>query len=291
MDGMLQRLLKAVALAAFLAAAMGVFPCHAQSQTETQPQAQTKLYLKDGSYEVVRGYEIQGDRIRYYSVERSEWEEIPKDLVDFEATRRAAEQEKQIQHQEVEQARKIETERFPNAGGRGYQIAPGMRLPGDEGVFAFDGTRVIRLVQSNAEVVKDKKRLALMMALPAPLLKSRTLVELDGPKAAIRLKGERPAFFFQLSGLNPKNIQLLPLRATKSSRIVEKIQGGIGVGKSGEIRQDIPIETTEVAPGVYKILPKQPLTSGEYALSELLGENLNIDVWDFGIEGPAKKTP
>jgi hypothetical protein len=288
---MFQKLLKAAVLASVLGLAPGEMLCRAQTQADTQSQAQTKLYLKDGTYEVVRGYEIQSDRVRFYSVERSEWEEIPKDQVDFDATRRAAEEEKQIQHQQVEQARKIETERFPGAGGPGYQVAPGMRLPNEEGVFAFDGSRVIRLVQSSAEVVKDKKRLALMMAMPAPLLKSRNMVEIAGPKAAIRLREQRPAFYFQLSGLKPENIQLVPLRATKTSRIVEKIQGGIGVGKSGEIRQDIAIETTEVAPGIYKVQPKQPLATGEYAFGELLGENLNIDVWDFGIETPSKQTP
>ena len=281
-------------VAALLLTALGSLPCRAQTQSPSQPQvqpAQTKLYMKDGSYEVVRGYEIQGDRVRYYSVERSEWEEVPKDLVDLDATKRAFSQEKETQRQQVEQAHKIETERFPNSGGQGFQVAPGMRLPGDEGVFTFDGTRVIRLVQSNAEVVKDKKRMALLMALPAPLLKSRMLVEVPGPKAAIRLSVARPEFFFQLSGLKPENIQLVPLRPTKTSRIVEKIQGGIGAGKSGEIREDIPFDATEVSPGIYKVQPKQPLAPGEYALSELLGESLNIDVWDFGIEKPAKEIP
>ena len=35
-----------------------------------------KLYLNDGDYHVVREYQVQGDRVRYYSTERGEWEEI-----------------------------------------------------------------------------------------------------------------------------------------------------------------------------------------------------------------------
>ena len=42
-----------------------------------------KLYLKDGSYHAVREYQVQGDRIRYFSTERGEWEEIPTELVDM----------------------------------------------------------------------------------------------------------------------------------------------------------------------------------------------------------------
>ena len=48
--------------------------------------ANLRLYLKDGSYHVVREYEVQGDRVHYYSVERSDWEDIPLPLVDLKRT-------------------------------------------------------------------------------------------------------------------------------------------------------------------------------------------------------------
>ena len=56
--------------------------------------ANQKLCMKDGSYQMVSSYEVQGDRVRYFSIERSEWEEIPSSLVDFDATRRADEDAK-----------------------------------------------------------------------------------------------------------------------------------------------------------------------------------------------------
>ena len=48
--------------------------------------ATVRLYLKDGTYHAVREYEKSGDRVRYYSTERSDWEEIPLDLVDLMRT-------------------------------------------------------------------------------------------------------------------------------------------------------------------------------------------------------------
>ena len=56
--------------------------------------AADRLYLKDGDYQLVREYQVQPDRVRYYSTERSEWEEIPLELVDLERTKKdAAEQQ------------------------------------------------------------------------------------------------------------------------------------------------------------------------------------------------------
>ena len=48
--------------------------------------ANFKLYLKDGSYQLVREYKVEADKVRYYSVERGDWEEIPLAMVDLKRT-------------------------------------------------------------------------------------------------------------------------------------------------------------------------------------------------------------
>jgi len=80
-----------------------------------------KLILKDGTYLLISKYQIVGDRVRYYSVERSEWEEIPSSLVNWPATRKAAGAPSAAE-KAMRLARDVDIEEHPEE----YDVGPGL---------------------------------------------------------------------------------------------------------------------------------------------------------------------
>src|SRR5580658_5378883 len=104
-----------------------------------------RLILKDGTYQLVRKYEVVGDRVRYISIERSgEWEELPENLVDWDATRKW-ERDHATQVEEASPAMKEaadidkeETAERNESVARRPEVAKGLELPDEDGVFALD---------------------------------------------------------------------------------------------------------------------------------------------------------
>jgi len=67
----------------------------------TASAATVKLYLKDGSYQLVREYKVENDRVRFFSTDRGEWEEIPVELVDLEKTQTEIKQRDEARREEA----------------------------------------------------------------------------------------------------------------------------------------------------------------------------------------------
>ncbi|HSZ56310.1 MAG TPA: hypothetical protein VK797_11655, partial [Tepidisphaeraceae bacterium] len=79
--------------AALLLALAPASALYSQHTTVLQPDAttphRTRLFLKDGNYQIVMSYRVVGNIVHYVSAERAgAEEEIPLSLVDLDATQR-----------------------------------------------------------------------------------------------------------------------------------------------------------------------------------------------------------
>jgi len=240
--------------------------------------ATSRLYLKNGEFHLVREYQVLDDRVRYYSTERADWEEIPLDLVDLdrtkkEATERAAAIEAESKTQAIEDAA-VRADR--------RQVAS---VPEEPGVYYINGDKLDTLKQAEVEVVTDKTRMVLKVLSPVPIIPGKATVETKGETAAFRVKSNEPEFYFRLSDFH--RFGIIKLTRKKNARVVETV--AILPGTEEKVEQQKQIDTFKKQEGevLYKIWPEKPLDPGEYALIEYVDGEVSLQIWDFGV-GPAK---
>ena len=140
-----------------------------------------RLILKDGSYQSVTRYEIKGERVRYLSAERGDWEELPKSLVYWPATEKyekdraagASTPEAAALDKELESEREAEEALPPH-------VAPGLQLPEEGGVFLLDSyesrPELVPIDQRGGAVNKNMKGNILRAAVN-PIASARQTVE------------------------------------------------------------------------------------------------------------------
>ena len=286
-----------------------------------------RLILKDGSYQLVTKYETKGDRVRYLSAERNEWEELPESLVDWPATEKyekervagASVPEAVQLDNEIEQDRAREETLLP-------QVAPGLRLPQDSGVFlldSFEGEPQIVEIQQTAGDVDRNPKGNIFRAAINPVAGLKQIIELDGAHAPVQSHGDVPSLYIHLDAApdqaNPTATRASTPGAQASQpppapqpsvssddrfRIVrtevkngKRILGDVKRQVTGKIRQEqnlVKTTSTRVSGGWLKLTPTESLSPGEYVLVEMMPlegasgkEGMNLYVWDFGVNPKA----
>jgi hypothetical protein len=251
------------ALIVFLLAAVGALA------------ADFRLYLKDGNYHVVREYQVEGDRVRFYSVERGEWEEMPVSLVDLKRTE--AERRERQEAIDKEATAIAAEDRFER-----QQREERERIPAEAGVYFLEGNQVRTLKQAESKAVNDKKRAVLKRLSPVPLVAGKTTVELDGERSANVVASGRPQFYFRLD--RDESFGIVKMTPKKGARVVQEWDM-IPVSKEViEKEQDVPVFRKQVDDGLYQVWPQEPLAPGEYAVIEYTTGERNIQIWDFSCQ-------
>jgi hypothetical protein len=283
----------------------------------------TRLILKDGSYQVVMSYQVNGNIVRYYSAERDATEEIPTELIDWDATHKWERQHPATESSDAglaaAPAPAIDPELLKEEADRAAwtpEVAPDLRLPEQDSVLALDtfhgAPELVPLVQSEGELNRTTGHNIMKLAIN-PRSAAHQIEQLKGVEAAVQLHVETPAIYVRLgddsgvlrggtpltvdthgaggvktdsSGGSPDSGYVM-VRADVRTDTRVLASFNIGVLGGGVKQQEDVIEmASEVLPGGHwmKLTPKRPLDFGEYALMEVVSENeINLGVWDFGV--------
>ncbi len=296
-------------------------------QTGLAQAPNQRLVLKDGTYQVVTKYQKVGDRVRYYSAERGQWEELPQNLVDWAATEAWAKDHKpgaEPVSPAVPEAAAIDQEE-QHARARTPDVSPGLRLPDQDGVWALDtfhdAPELVALPQNSASVDRQTGHNVLRSALN-PLGGIQQNVQIPGAESKVKLHVNDPAFYVSIVGVddneadssavtvdtggagsakeknafNSTNSQYAIVRVRSNFKKDYRVVSGIKIGVAGKVTQteDVIPTTVQTLPGNrwIRLTAKEPLTIGDYALMEVLGPGeVNLSVWDFRIDpqGPDNK--
>jgi len=290
-----------------LAAAMLTLAFSCLSQTPAPAQAR-RLILKDGSYQSVTKYEIHGDRVRYLSAERAEWEDVPTSLVDWDATDKFEQGRDQgkLAPEAVELDKQLDAERKAQQS-HSPEVAAGLRLPDEGGIFLLDTyenqPQLAELQQSGGDVDKNTKSNILRSTIN-PLAGVNQTIELPEAHARIQSHTAVPSLYINIdeNEVEAATAKVAngdpPLALTDRFKIIrvdvkngKRVAGAIKIAVTGKTKTDerFVAATATGMTGVWiKLTPTVSLPVGEYAVAEMLGKDgMNIYVWDFGVNPAA----
>jgi hypothetical protein len=295
----------------FFVVILALLPLNAYAQEHAK-----RLILKDGSYQLATKWEMQGNRVHYYSAERYSWEDVPASLVDWNATNKFNQENPRgvnpnVSAEAIREADEDEkAERAKEEAAR-PQVAPGLRLPDTGGVFLLDRyhnqPQLVEVVQNGGELNKQMgKNIMRSIINPIPT-GSKQSIELKGTRARVQAHEVLPTIYVDVttSGsdeksnqpspeLNrPDRFQIVRVQPKKASRIVSNVKISL-LGKVSNQEDIVPTRAESVGSGEWvKLVPERPLAAGEYALVEMLDpKTINMFVWDFGVDpsAPANAT-
>lgn len=201
-------------------------------------------------------------------------------------------------------------------------VKPGLRLPNEDGIFALDEYQgqpeLVHLRQADGDLNQHPFH-SVQVVDVGRMHGFAELVRMQGLEAGVQLHVEKPEFYVSVHGVPlpaPANAFVVNERldspagqdaggGSASSRfVIVKVvrQGESRVIYAVQLRNTeglyahgrrIQTQKTLMAGGHWmKLTPEDALGPGEYALVELLGpEQVNRDVWDFGVNPRAAENP
>jgi hypothetical protein len=238
--------------------------------------ADFKLYLKDGSFHVVREYKVEGDRVRYYSVERSDWEEIPVELLDLKRT----EAENTAREAKRVEEAKIMSEEDKARRDQDREV---MKIPQDPGAYMIENNQLRIFKQADSKVHTDKGRSVLKVLSPVPLVAGKATLEVDNAHSTNVVKDSRPEIYLQLSA--DERYGIIKLTPKGPVRIADRLSIIPVTKEVVDDIEEVPIFRKQLSDNfLFKIWAEQDMADGEYAVVQFTPGKTNMQIWDFAIK-------
>ena len=214
--------------------------------------------------------------MKFYSVERSEWEEMPVDLLDLKRT----EAENTARAAKVEEDNKIIME---EEKARKEQDREVMKIPQDPGAYMVEDNKLRIFQVAESKVHSDKGRTVLKVLSPMPMVSGKATVEVDNAHSTNVVKDSRPEIYIQLSA--DEQFGIIKLTPKGEVRIANRLEI---VPVTKEVMDNIdlvPIFRKQLTDNLlYKIWPEQPMENGEYAVVQFTPGKTNMQIWDFAVK-------
>ena len=235
---------------------------------------QLALFLTDGTRFNVREYEVMDQRVRYFSTERGQWEEVPREIVDFDRTRQHNQRLREATRTREEDERR---ERIAERRARTELH----RVPLDNGVYYVRGDECQLLEQAALTVGTSTRRTVLNVIAPLPVMPGKQTVAVEGLTAKMVTTGEKPVFYLRLDRFSRFGISRAQTEKGRNRRVVQYIYKVLKAEEAFEAQEEVDVFRQQLAPLVYKIWPTHSLPAGEYAVIEYTPGESNLRVWDF----------
>ncbi|MDQ2843628.1 MAG: hypothetical protein M3Y72_21820 [Acidobacteriota bacterium] len=283
----------------------------------------TRLYLKDGNYQVVMSYRVVGSLVHYISAERDgAEEEIPLALIDFDATHRWEKQHDPSQaggNSNAGEPPAIDPELLKEENDRASltpEVAKDLRLPDQDSVLALDTfhgvPELVALAQNDSDLNRNTGH-NILRAVVNPHSSPHQIAQLKGERSFVQLHVASPVFYIRVgddtvppTGGTPLTVDThgasntiktdpssgsasnhyVVVRADVRTGVRDIASFRIGLLGGGQPQEDVVETKSEVLSGGHwmKLTPQQPLDFGEYALMEVISDKvINLSVWDFGV--------
>jgi hypothetical protein len=287
--------LKGLAAAVMLWLLLGVSARDAQAyaamdaRATAGAQAVKRLILTDGSYQAVTEWEKIGDRVKYFSAERGEWEELPGALVDWKETEAWNAERAKSQAEELKQVTEEEVAARKEAQLNTPLVAEQLRLPAEGGVILLEevaGKPVLFKLEGSMVQVDDEAGRNVLRRTVNPVSGVEQKIELIGKAAKVRVHSPAPSIFVDVENgeeaVAGDTFRIARLERKKDTRVLARNK----VSSRGDpsVKESFVHTRAEKFSGDWwKMIVLEDLTPGEYAIVSAVAGQDGV-VWDFGVE-------